>query len=205
MNPTLDHSQIPSYISWSLLRFKIKFIFWCSVWVCFRLDLRDLWIVFTDCLLTTPVLLIPVGDFHRLQVCCEVGEGGRLEDDIMQQHSAPSQLKPKQIFWGRNNLRVAHLIWGYKDVWHACRFRSSCCCLPLDQVHPCCWDETWWRWCKWSPLSCMYLFCTTLDRIFAKIPLFSHLKSSKLKSVSRNKYWQQAPTKALLGKGIREG
>ena len=56
-----------------------------------------------------------------------------------------------------------------------------------------------------SPLSCMYLFCTTLDRIFAKIPLFSHLKSSKLKSVSRNKYWQQAPTKALLGKGIREG
>ena len=25
-----------------------------------------------------------------------------------------------------------------------------------------------------SPLACIYLFCTTLDRIFAKTPLFSH-------------------------------
>lgn len=137
--------------------FNLKLNSFSGVLCEFASGLRDSRIVFTVCLLTTPALLVPVGDFHRLQVCWEVGEGGRWEDDSTQQHSAPSQLKPKQIFWGRNILRVAHLMWGYKDVWNVFHFQSSCCCLLLDRGHLCCRDKTWRRWCKWES-TLMYVF-----------------------------------------------
>lgn len=48
-----------------------------------------------------------------------------------------------------------------------------------------------------SPLSCMYLFYTALDRIFAKIPLFSHCPETNMGSKPQPK-----PSKE---KGVREG
>lgn len=62
--------------------------------------LRYLWITFTVCLLTTSEIVMPVGDFHK----AGSGERGRLEKDLTQQNTAPSYLKPKQVFWGWSKL-----------------------------------------------------------------------------------------------------
>ena len=56
-----------------------------------------------------------------------------------------------------------------------------------------------------SPLSCMYLFCTTLNRIFTKIPLFSHLKSSKLKVCVQKQILAASPNQSPPRKGDKGG
>lgn len=62
---------------------------------------------------------------------------------------------------------------------HAVSNLPAAACLWTKGTHVA--ERKRWSDVNGSPLSRVHLFCTTLNRIFAKIPLFSHFKSSKFK------------------------
>lgn len=143
-NPLFNHPQIPSSIFRSLSRFKIKFIFSCSAWVCLGLDLE----IYEEHLLCACWhfrVSIPRGSIHKAAVCWEAEE----TDWRISSHSdtAPAPWQPKQTSGDRRNLsdssRTLHI-----------RTQGYLKCAPCSQVHTpfcvCILDRKWegggWKW-----------------------------------------------------------
>lgn len=107
-NPLFNHPQIPSSIFRSLFRFKIKFIFSCSAWVCLGLDLE----IYEEHLLCACWhfrVSIPRGSIHKAAVCWEAGERQTGEwAHIAAQHPHPGNQSKHQETEEISGIRVAH-------------------------------------------------------------------------------------------------
>lgn len=154
--------------------------------------LRDLWIAFTVCLLTTSAILIPLGDLHK----AGSGEGGGLERDFMQKITVPSHLKPKQIFWGLSKLLDSSSPFDLRIHW-CVKLRQFPIFLlhsPPEESAPYCRER--WNpvvWCKQWVL--LYSFVGQhAIWVLLKVKIFFF----GWKLVSRDReWWQQALPKVL--------